>query len=99
MITASGNEENIKFKRKLGFQAISDTMSILKELSAGSFNHGIGLILRDSVLKSKLLLNSEVWHGLSMTKIKSLEDIDKAFLRSILKAHSKVGVECVDKNS
>ena len=47
MITASGNEENIKFKRKLGFQAISDTMSILKELSAGSFNHGIGLILRD----------------------------------------------------
>ena len=60
MITASGNDENIKFKRKLGFQAISDSMSILKELSTGSFNHGIGLIFRDSVLKSKLLLNSEV---------------------------------------
>lgn len=27
--------------------------------------------------------------------MKSLEDVDKAFLRSIPKAHSKVGVECL----
>ena len=30
-----------------------------------------------------------------MKQVESLEDVDKAFLRSILKAHSKVGVECL----
>jgi hypothetical protein len=54
----------MKFKRKLGFQAISDNMTVLKELAAGSHYLAVGLVFRDAVLKSKLLLNSEVWHGL-----------------------------------
>ena len=95
MVSRSGNEENIKFKRKLGFQAISDNMAVLKELAAGSHYLAVGLVFRDAVLKSKVLLNSEVWHGLTLKQIESLEDVDKIYLRNILKAHSKVGVECL----
>ena len=95
MVSSSGNDENMKFKRKLGFQAISDNMTVLKELAAGSHYLAVGLVFRDAVLKSKLLLNSEVWHGLTLKQTENLEDVDKIYLRNILKAHSKVGVECL----
>jgi hypothetical protein len=52
---------------------------------------GIGLVFRDSVLMPKLLLNSDVWHALTLKHVESLEDLDK----NILSAHSKVGIECL----
>ena len=47
------------------------------------------------MLKSKLLLNSGVWHDLSKKHVTKLEDIDKSFLRIILKSHPKVAIECL----
>ena len=44
MISGTGNEENMKHKRKLGYQSISDQMTILKEIAAGSYYIGIGLV-------------------------------------------------------
>ena len=93
MISGTGNDENMKYKRKLGYQAISDQMTILKEVAAGSHFISIGLVFRDAVLKSKLLLNSEIWHGLTVKNVETLEEVDKAYLRKILNAHSKVGLE------
>ena len=77
MISSKGNEENIKFRRKIGFQSISEIMAVLKEVAAGGHYISVGLVLRDAVLKSKLLLNSEVWYGLTVKEIENLEDLDK----------------------
>ena len=95
MVSGSGNEENIKFRRKIGFQTISEQMAMLKEVAAGGYFVGIGLVFRDSVLLPKLLLNSDVWHALTLKHVESLEELDKIFLRNILSAHSKVGIECL----
>jgi hypothetical protein len=65
-------------------------LAVLREIGQGSFYVKRGLIFRDAILKCKLLLNSEVWHCLTMQQVEMLEDLDKQFLRSILKSHSKV---------
>ena len=94
IVSAKGNDENIKSRRKTGFQAMSEMMSVLKEVAAG-FYVSIGIILRDAILVSKLLLNSEVWHGLTVKQTDSLEQLDRIYLRNILRAHPKVGLECI----
>ena len=88
-------KKSMKYKRKIGYQSISDQMTFLKEVAAGSYYIGIGLVFRDAVLRSKLLLNSEVWHALTVKNVDTIEEVDKAYLRSILSAHSKVGLECL----
>ena len=70
-------------------------MAMLKEVEAGGYFVGIGLVFRDSVLLPKLLLNSDVWHALTLKHVESLEELDNIFLRNILSAHSKVGIECL----
>ena len=95
MVSSTGNDDNIKFRRTILFQTISDQMTVFKELSAGCHYVSIGLVFRDAVLLSKLLLNSEVWHNLTLKQIEGLEDLDKIYLRNILSAHSKVGIECM----
>ena len=57
----------------------SHLRSILKEMGQGSFYVKTGLVLREASLKSRLLLNSEVWYCLTMKEIGKLEDIDKTF--------------------
>ena len=42
---------------------------------------------------SKMLLNTEVWHSITKTKLEDLEVIDRMLLRNILNAHSKTGLE------
>ena len=94
IISVKGNIDNIEKRRKIGNQAISDMLAVLREIGQGSFYVKTGLIFRDAILKCKLLLNSEVWHCLTMQQIEMLEDMDKQFLRNILKCHSKVAIEC-----
>ena len=95
MVSGKGNDENMKFRRKVGFQTLSEMMTVLKEVAAGGHYISIGLVLRDAVLMSKLLLNSEVWYGLTLKQMESLEELDKIYLRNILNAHPKVGLECL----
>ena len=90
IVSNSGNNPNIENRRKIGFKAISDILPMLKEDGSTSFYILCGLIFRDAVLKCKLLLNSEVWHGLTVNQVNKLEDIDKTFLRIILNSHAKV---------
>ena len=68
-------------------------MSILDELSLGHFYFEMGIMLRNSLLLNKLLVNSEIWYGLSEKQIGELEIVDKILLRKITGAHSKTPVE------
>ena len=50
MVSGSGNEENIKFRRKIRFQTIFEKMAMQKVVAAGGYFVSIGLVFRDSVL-------------------------------------------------
>jgi hypothetical protein len=90
-----GNNENIENRQKQGTKTISNLLSILKEIGFGSYYVKIGLIYRDAILKPKLLLNSEVWHGLTQQQVSVLEAVDRTYLRTILSSHSNVAIECL----
>ena len=63
IVSASGsNDANISRRRSIGLGAISDIFAILNQVSFGYQYIEIGLILREAVLMSKLLLSAESWH-------------------------------------
>ena len=94
VISNSGNNnENIKNRVKKGFSAISQIKTILKNVGFGSFEIPTGLLMRDSIFVSKVLLNSEVWNSLTKYQVDQLEIIDRRLLRQILGAHSKTSIE------
>jgi hypothetical protein len=95
VVSSTGNTENIEDRAKSGRKSISDILSMLKEIGIGGNYIRIALIFRESTLKSKLLLNSDVWHNLIQKEIDLLEDVDKSYLRIILNSHSKVALECI----
>ena len=86
IISSDGsNTNNIKHKVNIGVGKISSIMNILKEVSLGrKFYFTIATILRESILLSSILLNSESWIGLTATNIDELEQVDEMLLRRIL---------------
>ena len=94
IVCSSGsNQENIKDRCKTGHSAISQIKSLMNDISLGKFTIQIGLILRDSIFLSKMLLNSEVWHSLTKSQVEELEVINRILMRYTLKAHSKTAIE------
>ena len=45
------------------------------------------------MLLNGILFNSEAWHSLSLSEIKTLESVDEQLLRGLVKAHSKTPLE------
>merc|ERR1712026_630621 len=50
-------------------------------------------ILRNSLLLSSLLSNSETWYDLTKKEISDLESVDEILLRKVFSAHSKTPIE------
>ena len=100
IICSSGsNDRNIENRKIQGLASINQITSILNLTSLGHYFFEIALILRESILVSKLVFNSEVWYNLSIKQMEKLEQIDKIYLRKILnipKSTPKVGIhmEC-----
>ena len=94
IVCSSGsNNANIKDRCNTGHSAIAQIKSMMSEISMGTFSIQIGLILRDSIFLSKMLLNSEVWQSSTKIQIEELEKVDRILLRHVLNAHSKTAVE------
>ena len=53
----------------------------------------IGLILRNSIFISKMLLNSEVWNSITKYQLDDMEKVDRFLLKHTLGAHSKASIE------
>ena len=84
VISCNGsNDGNISRRRSLGTGAISQIFGILNEVSLGYQYIEIGLILRESILLSKMLLSSEAWHKLFLYQIEKLEEVDRSFFRQL----------------
>ena len=84
MSSSGSNIANIKERCKTGYSAISSIKSIVKDVIFGRFEIQIGLILRDSIFVSKMLLNSEVWHSVTKAQNDEIEVIDRILLRPVL---------------
>ena len=87
------NDANISRRKSIGSGAISQIFSILNEVSLGYQYIEIGLILRDSILLSKMLLSSESWHRLYLYQIEKLEEVDRSYFRQLFNCHSKTNIE------
>ena len=61
--------------------ASSQFFSILLEVSLGYQYIEIGVVLRETILLSKMLLSAESWHKLFSYQIERLEDVDVAIFR------------------
>ena len=81
--------KNIKTRQNRGRGAINEIMSILQEIYFGKFYFEAAVILRNSLLISRLLFNSEAWYNVTDVEMKMLENIDELLMRKILKAPAK----------
>ena len=80
------NIENIKTRVNKCRGVATKILTILEGIPFGKQYFKIGMILRDSLLISSLLFNSETWYNLSTRELELLETVDLYLLRQLLKA-------------
>ena len=61
-------------------------LTILDGIPYGQFYFEVAILLRNSLLVSSMLTNTEAWYNITKSEMELLETIDLQFLRSILKA-------------
>ena len=84
IICSSGkNSLNINHKVNQGIGAVSQILSMINRVSLGHSYFEIALIMKESMLVSKLLSNSEIWYNITKDQYTKLERIDEMFMRRI----------------
>ena len=87
IITNNGkNDKNIKARENRGRGITKDLLATIVEMLAGAQHHELGVTLRNAMLISSLLTNSESWYNVPSANIETLEKVDEHMLRGILKA-------------
>ena len=99
MCSSGSNDKNIENRYNRGVGAISQITTMLNRVSLGHYYFEIGLVLRDTILVSKMVYNSEVWYNVTDKQLTKLEQIDEMFFRKLFNLPSsapRVGmyVEC-----
>ena len=80
------NMKNIKSRVNKGKGIVSRIMTLLEGIPFGKFYFEVAVILRNSLLVSSMLTNSEAWYNVSKAELDYLETVDELLLRRILKA-------------
>ena len=78
------NINNIKSRVAKGTGIISKILSILDGIPFGQYYFEVALILRDSLLLSSILCNSESWYNVTKAELDLIESVDLQFLRRVL---------------
>ena len=84
------NLANIKSRISKGNGIIAQIQKYLDTVSFGAHYFKIALLLRDSLLLSGILTNSDIWYGITETEILDLENLDLIFLRSLFEVPQTV---------
>ena len=79
------NIKNIKVRINKGKGIVAQIMTLLEGIPFGQFYFEVGIILRNSLLVSSMLFNSEAWYNITNSEMELLESVDLMLLRSILK--------------
>ena len=80
------NLKNVKARVSKGKGIVNRIMTYLEGIPFGKFYYEIAVILRNSLLVSSVLLNSEAWYNVTNAELDLIETVDLMLLRSILKA-------------
>ena len=91
--TDGKNIKNVKSRVSKGKGIVSRILAILDSIPLGQFYFEVALLLRNSLLVSSMLSNSEAWYNVKQAELNLLETIDHQFLRSILKAPKSTALE------
>ena len=67
---------------------ISNILNIMREISLGDHYFSIGILLRQTMFLSVILLNAETWINLTEANIEELEKIDRILIKLIFEAPS-----------
>ena len=80
------NLKNIQARVNKGKGIVRKILNILDGIPFGKLYFQIAILLRNSLLVSSLLCNSEAWFNLTNSELDLLETVDVMLLRSILRA-------------
>ena len=87
LISSDGkNMKNIKARIAKGKGIVIRIFNILENVPFGKHFFEIAMILRDTLLISSLLYNSEAWYNVTIAELDLLETVDLMFLRKLLRA-------------
>jgi len=78
------NITHIKARIKKGKGIVNRIMSLLGDIVFGKYYFQVALILRNALLVSSMLCNSESWHNITTAELDLIETIDELLLRKIL---------------
>ena len=84
--TDGRNIKNVKARIEKGKGIVSRILTVLDGIPFGRFYFEIAAILRDSLLVSSMLFNTEAWYNVSKAELDLLETVDVQFMRSVLQA-------------
>ena len=88
------NIKNIKARVNKGTGIVRTILTMLDGIPFGKFHFEAGVILRNSLLVSSMLFNSEVWYNITKSELELLETVDLMLLRGILKAPNQTPKRC-----
>ena len=80
------NIKNIQSRVNKGTGIVRKILTILDGIPFGKYHFEAGIILRNSLLVSSVLFNSEAWYNITKAELELIESVDLMLLRGILKA-------------
>ena len=80
------NTKNIQNRQNKGQGACTQVLQILESIFFGNFYFQAAVILRNSLLISTMLFNSEAWYNVTSVEFERLEKIDETCMRKVLNA-------------
>ena len=80
------NLKNIQSRVGKGTGIVRKILTILDGIPFGKYHFEAGVILRNSLLVSSMLFNSEAWYNVTKAELELIETVDLMLLRGILKA-------------
>ena len=80
------NIKNIKTRVNKGKGIVTRIMNLLHGIPFGKYYFEVAVILRDSLLVSSVLCNSEAWYNVTSAELDLLETVDLLFMRQLFNA-------------
>ena len=77
------NIKNIKARVNKGTGIVTRIMNMLNGIPFGKYYFEVAVILRDSLLVSSVLCNSEAWYNVTNAELDLLETVDLMFMRKL----------------
>ena len=69
--------------RNKGVGTQNKIIQMLKRMPGGEYHFEIAIILRNALLISSILTNSEVWYGVTQADTEQLEQVDEMWMQSL----------------